>query len=220
MRFSARSATIASATPPPVARHSSTTTTVPTSAACARIASSGERAQPAQVEHAGAEVVLLGEPLRAAWRLRPQPVGVADEQDIGVLVRRAVDADLAGQEHARAGAGSRLASRRRPRRADPSRGRARSARGRRTTRPSSAAIATAPRSMRAASSPRDGTAITRPGMSRSAPIELSLWKWPPKPFWYAEPGDAHDHRVAELAVELKNCSDAASPRSWSSALWK
>jgi len=36
---------------------------------------------------------------------------------------------------------------------------------------------------RAASSPRLGQPITRPGMSRSAEIELSLWKWPPKPFW-------------------------------------
>jgi hypothetical protein len=57
-----------------------------------------------------------------------------------------------------------------------------------TTRPSSMAMATAPRSMRAASSPRAGAAITSPGMSRSAPMLLSLWKWPPKPFWYASPG--------------------------------
>ena len=25
------------------------------------------------------------------------------------------------------------------------------------------------------------------GISRRAPMELSLWKWPPKPFWYASP---------------------------------
>ena len=48
-------------------------------------------------------------------------------------------------------------------------------------------MAIAPRSMRAASSPRAGTASTSPGMSRSAPTLLSLWKWPPKPFWYARP---------------------------------
>ena len=30
---------------------------------------------------------------------------------------------------------------------------------------------------------RAGEAITRPGTSRSTPIPLSLWKWPPKPFW-------------------------------------
>ena len=28
-----------------------------------------------------------------------------------------------------------------------------------------------------------GTASTRPGMSRRTASELSLWKWPPKPFW-------------------------------------
>ena len=30
---------------------------------------------------------------------------------------------------------------------------------------------------------RAGQATTRPGMSRSTPTALSLWKWPPNPFW-------------------------------------
>jgi hypothetical protein len=30
---------------------------------------------------------------------------------------------------------------------------------------------------------RSAIASIEPGMSRRAPIELSLWKWPPKPFW-------------------------------------
>ena len=29
----------------------------------------------------------------------------------------------------------------------------------------------------------DGQATTRPGTSRRTAIELSLWKWPPKPDW-------------------------------------
>ena len=36
-------------------------------------------------------------------------------------------------------------------------------------------------------------------MSRSAPIELSLWKWPAEALLVGEGGDAHDHRVGELA---------------------
>jgi hypothetical protein len=51
------------------------------------------------------------------------------------------------------------------------------------TRPSTWASAANVRSIIAASSPRDGHPTTRPGMSRSAVIELSLWKCPPKPFW-------------------------------------
>ena len=51
------------------------------------------------------------------------------------------------------------------------------------TRPSTFASAVSVRSIVAASSPRDGQPTTRPGMSRSAVIELSLWKWPPKPRW-------------------------------------
>jgi hypothetical protein len=39
------------------------------------------------------------------------------------------------------------------------------------------------RSIAEASSGRDGEAITSPGMSRSAATALSLWKWPPNPFW-------------------------------------
>ena len=35
----------------------------------------------------------------------------------------------------------------------------------------------------AVSAARTGTASTSPGMSRRAPMLLSLWKWPPKPFW-------------------------------------
>ena len=35
--------------------------------------------------------------------------------------------------------------------------------------------------------PRLGQATTSPGMSRSTPTALSLWKWPPNPFWYASP---------------------------------
>ena len=66
--------------------------------------------------------------------------------------------------------------------------------------PSVAAAATHVRSIGAASAGWPGDAITRPGMSRSTATALSLWKWPPKPFWYAEPGDAHDHRIAVLAV--------------------
>ena len=51
------------------------------------------------------------------------------------------------------------------------------------TRPSTFASAASVRSMVAASSPREGQPTTRPGMSRRAVIELSLWKWPPKPRW-------------------------------------
>ena len=51
------------------------------------------------------------------------------------------------------------------------------------TEPSTAAAARQVRSIAAASSGRAGDAITRPGMSRSTPTALSLWKWPPKPFW-------------------------------------
>ncbi|CAM5354244.1 hypothetical protein RLIN73S_03298 [Rhodanobacter lindaniclasticus] len=51
------------------------------------------------------------------------------------------------------------------------------------TRPSTLASAISVRSINAASSPRLGQPTTRPGMSRSAVIELSLWKCPPKPFW-------------------------------------
>jgi hypothetical protein len=51
------------------------------------------------------------------------------------------------------------------------------------TRPSTFASAIIVRSIVAASSPRLAQPTTRPGISRSAVIELSLWKWPPKPFW-------------------------------------
>ena len=51
------------------------------------------------------------------------------------------------------------------------------------TRPSTLASAISVRSMVTASSPRLGQPITSPGMSRRAVIELSLWKWPPKPRW-------------------------------------
>ncbi len=51
------------------------------------------------------------------------------------------------------------------------------------TRPSTLDSAASVRSIIAASSPRDGQPTTSPGMSRMAVIELSLWKWPPKPFW-------------------------------------
>ena len=51
------------------------------------------------------------------------------------------------------------------------------------TRPSTFASAISVRSMVTASSPREGQPTIRPGMSRSAVIELSLWKCPPKPFW-------------------------------------
>ena len=44
------------------------------------------------------------------------------------------------------------------------------------TRPSTFASAANVRSMVAASSPREGQPTTRPGMSRRAVIELSLWK--------------------------------------------
>ena len=63
-----------------------------------------------------------------------------------------------------------------------------------------AAAATQVRSIAAASSARAGQATTSPGMSRSTATALSLWKWPPKPFWYASPGDPDHHRVAEPAL--------------------
>ena len=56
-------------------------------------------------------------------------------------------------------------------------------------------------------------------MSRSAVIELSLWKWPPKPRWY--PSDAMRITIGlRYWSLLKNCRLAASPRIWSQALWK
>ena len=51
------------------------------------------------------------------------------------------------------------------------------------TRPSTFDSAASVRSIIAASSPRDGQPTTSPGTSRSAAIEVSLWKCPPKPFW-------------------------------------
>ena len=51
------------------------------------------------------------------------------------------------------------------------------------TLPSAFAAATHVRSIAAASAGRAGEATTRPGMSRSTPSPLSLWKWPPNPFW-------------------------------------
>jgi hypothetical protein len=73
------------------------------------------------------------------------------------------------------------------------------------------------RSIGAASCARDGTAMTRPGMSRSALTALSLWKWPPNPFWQASPATRTTMGLRYCPAE-KNCMLAASPRSWSSAL--
>ncbi len=53
------------------------------------------------------------------------------------------------------------------------------------TAPSTLAAATQVRSMPAASSPFEGEAMINPGTSRSTATELSLWKCPPNPFWYA-----------------------------------
>src|SRR5207253_1958266 len=69
----------------------------------------------------------------------------------------------------------------------------------------------------AASSGRAGQARTSPGMSRNTARELSLWKWPPKPSWYASPA-MRTTRGFLYAPREKKAIDAASPRSWSSAL--
>ena len=87
------------------------------------------------------------------------------------------------------------------------------------TLPSTFAAATHVRSIAAASSGRAGDAITSPGMSRSTATESSLWKWPPKPFWYPYPAIRTTIPLRYWPCE-KNCSVAASPRSWSSALWR
>ena len=127
---SARSARIASATPPPVRRHSSTTSTAPIAAACSRIASVGERVEPAEVEHARGDLVLLAEASRGLQR-EAQAVAVADDQEVGgARVERAVDADLAGEQRAgRRGVVGQPAAVAIGL-AGPSRGRARSAPGR------------------------------------------------------------------------------------------
>jgi hypothetical protein len=65
--------------------------------------------------------------------------------------------------------------------------------------------------IRAASSLGRGTAI-RPWVSRSAPIELSLWKCPPKPFWYASPCRRTTIGFWNWPFE-KNASEHASPRN-------
>ena len=58
-----------------------------------------------------------------------------------------------------------------------------------------------------------------PGMSRSTPIALSLWKWPPKPL--SEASDAIRTTIPLVYWPAeKKPSVAASPRSWSSALWR
>src|SRR5689334_19565817 len=54
-------------------------------------------------------------------------------------------------------------------------------------------------------------------MSRSAPTELSLWKCPPNPFWYASPWMRTTIGFWNWRFEKKD-SEHASPRSWSSAL--
>ena len=54
-------------------------------------------------------------------------------------------------------------------------------------------------------------------MSRSTATELSLWKCPPNPFWYARPAMRTTIPLRYWPLEKKR-SDAASPRSWSSAL--
>ena len=129
MRCSARSATIASATPPPVARHSSTTSTVPTSVACARIASVGSGFSHRRSRTRARRSWSSREALRGL-EAQAQAVGVADEEEVGVPYRRAVEARPRPAGASPAAADSRTASRRRPRRGGPSRGRARSARGR------------------------------------------------------------------------------------------
>ncbi len=74
------------------------------------------------------------------------------------------------------------------------------------------AAATQVRSIAAASSARAGQATTSPGMSRSTPTALSLWKWPPNPFWYASPATRTTIGLLNRPWE-KNGSVAPSPRS-------
>ena len=75
----------------------------PHSAACARIASSGSGLSQRRSSTRARDAVLALEALRGAQR-EAQAVRVADDQEVA-SARRAVHADLAGQEHARAAAG-------------------------------------------------------------------------------------------------------------------
>ena len=110
------------------ARHSSTTSTAPQAAACCAHRLDGQRGEPAQVQHARRDAVLVPQPL-GRLQAEPQAVGVADDQQVAGI--GLVHADLAGEQRlGRRGVG-RSASRRRHRCAGPSRGTARSAPGRR-----------------------------------------------------------------------------------------
>ena len=85
------------------------------------------------------------------------------------------------------------------------------------TVPSIAAAATQVRSMR-----RRVVAAGRAGDDQTGdvaqhPDRVVVVEVPAESLLVREAGDPDDHRVAVRAVE-KNCSDAASPRSWSSAL--
>ena len=64
-----------------------------------------------------------------------------------------------------------------------------------------------PRRRSAASRPRPrrapGRPRTSPGMSRSTATPLSLWKWPPNPFWYASPAIRTTIGLAYAPAEKK-----------------
>ena len=75
------------------------------------------------------------------------------------------------------------------------------------------------RSSSGASAALEGQATTMPGMSRSTPIALSLWKCPPNPLREASAAIRTTRPLAYCPSEKKP-NVAASPRSWSSALWR
>ena len=135
-----------------------------------------ERGQPAQVHHPAADA-FEGETGGDAQR-QVEAVGPRHHEHVGARRGR-------GGRH-RSARGRRpapTASRRRRGRAGRGCGTARSARGRPRPCRRPRAAAAHVRNIAAASAPVAGDATTRPGMSRRPPSELSLWKWPPKPFW-------------------------------------
>ena len=80
-------------------------------------------------------------------------------------------------------------------------------------------MATAPRSMRAASSPRAGTASTQPGNVAQRADAVVVVEVAAKALLVGEPDAMRTTIGLRNWPALKNCSEAASPRIWSSALW-
>ena len=141
-----------------------------------------QRRQPAQVEHAARDAVggeALGHPQRQVQavgprrrRARPRPRGRSPARRSGRArsptppARRTAPSTARRRRGGGRGCGT---SRSAPGTRSPCR--------RHRPRPRTCAASAA------ASAGWAGEAMTRPGMSRSTATALSLWKWPPNPFW-------------------------------------